>query len=358
MVKSFCRISAEGPAALACWRLQAAPEDCAQLLGRRPGAAPRLVQVGPRGAPWDSGLARATPQGVELHLHGGLGVARALRGWLLAAGWQEDFASAALSAPSAPSAPEWPSAADAARALLHAESPRAAAAWTIFGRRDAEATWRALLDLAPSARADQAWAWLQHAAWAEALERPPTLVLAGPANAGKSSLFNAWIGSERATVADAPGTTRDGIGESVRIGTGARAWQLRLLDTAGLWDEAAGVDALAVARCQSALAVADRVLWVLDAATPPGTRARAALRAARPGDLFLLHRTDLAATWDPIALHPGPWLEGSVRRDAVGLLRALTCALTERMGTEPPLDAWLPFGSALRSRLRAVARGG
>ncbi|HWE40983.1 MAG TPA: GTPase, partial [Gemmatimonadaceae bacterium] len=56
------------------------------------------------------------------------------------------------------------------------------------------------------------------------------VVLAGPPNAGKSSLFNALLGDARALVTPIPGTTRDAI-EAV---IDAPGWPLRLVDTAGL----------------------------------------------------------------------------------------------------------------------------
>lgn len=56
------------------------------------------------------------------------------------------------------------------------------------------------------------------------------VVIAGPPNAGKSSLFNAILGDTRAIVAEVPGTTRDAI--EVRVESGR--WPLRLVDTAGL----------------------------------------------------------------------------------------------------------------------------
>ncbi|MGQ0640227.1 MAG: tRNA uridine-5-carboxymethylaminomethyl(34) synthesis GTPase MnmE [Gemmatimonadaceae bacterium] len=56
------------------------------------------------------------------------------------------------------------------------------------------------------------------------------VVFAGPPNVGKSSLFNALLGQERAIVTDIPGTTRDAIEHSCLIGT----WPVRLVDTAGL----------------------------------------------------------------------------------------------------------------------------
>lgn len=60
------------------------------------------------------------------------------------------------------------------------------------------------------------------------------VVLAGPPNAGKSSLFNAMLGMERAIVHETPGTTRDAIEATVE----ADRWPLRLVDTAGLRESA------------------------------------------------------------------------------------------------------------------------
>jgi tRNA modification GTPase len=56
------------------------------------------------------------------------------------------------------------------------------------------------------------------------------VVLAGPPNAGKSSLFNALLGQERAIVTEIAGTTRDAIEHPCMIGQ----WPVRLVDTAGL----------------------------------------------------------------------------------------------------------------------------
>jgi tRNA modification GTPase len=56
------------------------------------------------------------------------------------------------------------------------------------------------------------------------------VVLAGPPNVGKSSLFNALLGQERAIVTEIAGTTRDAIEHPCLIGQ----WPVRLVDTAGL----------------------------------------------------------------------------------------------------------------------------
>ncbi len=355
MVKDFRRLSAPGAAALSCWRLTAPAEALREVLGTIPGSLPRVVRVGPRAEPLDEGVCFTSHDGagVELHLHGGTGVARALRSWLLAAGWREEPALEWSG-----QVPAWPTADAAYAAFLQAESPRAAAAWSVFAAQDAPAVAAEGRSLAAAERARWAAERLRHAAWAVELERPRVVALAGPANAGKSSLFNAWLGRARATVADAPGTTRDVLGASVSLGVGAAARSMRLLDTAGLWDDATGVDALAVARSARALAEADRVLWVFDAATPPGPRAQAAVAQARAGDVFLLHRTDLGRRWEPRRLRPGPGLEGSRQVEGPELLTRLEASLAANLGPDPGLGAWLPLGAGLRAHLREIAQDG
>lgn len=112
-----------------------------------------------------------------------------------------------------------------------------------------------------------------------------SLVIAGPPNAGKSSLLNRMLGYDRAIVTPIPGTTRDTLEESVSIG-GIR---FRVTDTAGLREaeQADPVEAMGMERSQQSLGAADIVLWLLDASAPAETfpaqfeameRARAAVR--------------------------------------------------------------------------------
>lgn len=68
----------------------------------------------------------------------------------------------------------------------------------------------------------------------EQLRASPWVVLVGEPNAGKSSLFNALIGKERAVVSELAGTTRDVLVEPITIPTQAGPAEVMLADLAGL----------------------------------------------------------------------------------------------------------------------------
>ncbi len=86
------------------------------------------------------------------------------------------------------------------------------------------------------------------------------VVLAGPPNAGKSTLFNALVESEAAITSPIAGTTRDVIERAVAIS----GVPFTFVDTAGLRDgaEADQIEAIGIARAQSELERADLVLWL------------------------------------------------------------------------------------------------
>lgn len=88
------------------------------------------------------------------------------------------------------------------------------------------------------------------------------VALVGRPNVGKSSLFNALLGSDRAIVTDIAGTTRDQIHERFTIGD----IPISLIDTAGLRDTTDTVESIGVERSRRTMADADVVLVLLDAA--------------------------------------------------------------------------------------------
>lgn len=111
---------------------------------------------------------------------------------------------------------------------------------------------------------------------AERLRDGVRVVLAGPPNAGKSTLLNALVGREAAIVSDIAGTTRDRIEVPAAIGGTA----FLFTDTAGLRDETGdAIEAIGMERARAALDAADVILWLGDAADVP--RADAIVIAAQ-----------------------------------------------------------------------------
>ncbi len=94
----------------------------------------------------------------------------------------------------------------------------------------------------------------------ERLREGALCVIAGRPNAGKSSLFNALLGTERAIVTEIPGTTRDAI-EAPAVIAG---FPFRLVDTAGLRHSQDRVEKMGIEVSRKYLAAADLVLYCED----------------------------------------------------------------------------------------------
>ena len=91
----------------------------------------------------------------------------------------------------------------------------------------------------------------------ELLREGALTVLAGRPNSGKSSIFNALVGFERAIVTEVPGTTRDALEATVSLS----GYPFRLVDTAGLRETGERVEALGIEVARRYLARADLVLY-------------------------------------------------------------------------------------------------
>ncbi|HUO81283.1 MAG TPA: tRNA uridine-5-carboxymethylaminomethyl(34) synthesis GTPase MnmE, partial [Gammaproteobacteria bacterium] len=96
------------------------------------------------------------------------------------------------------------------------------------------------------------------------LQEGMTVVLAGRPNVGKSTLLNRLAGREAAIVTEVPGTTRDVLRERIDLD----GLPLHVIDTAGLRDTDDVVEKEGVRRTREQIALADRVLLIVDAADP------------------------------------------------------------------------------------------
>lgn len=144
----------------------------------------------------------------------------------------------------------------------------------------------------------------------ERLHEGALVAFAGRPNAGKSSLFNALLGTERALVTELPGTTRDTIEATTQVD----GWPVRLADTAGLWEAPDRLDAMGVEVSRRYLEAADLVVLCVEGDRPLGADEEEVL-AARSA-LLVRTKADLpssrgargpAAT--PVSAHTGHGLD-------------------------------------------------
>ncbi len=122
-----------------------------------------------------------------------------------------------------------------------------------------------------------------------ATTRGLSLVILGAPNAGKSTLLNRLVGSERAIVTPIPGTTRDIVRETIEIG----GLPVTIADTAGLREDADVVEEIGIERARRAAEDADVVLYLIDATR--GLDARDQAEIARFHALAVYTKRDIAA---------------------------------------------------------------
>ena len=116
------------------------------------------------------------------------------------------------------------------------------------------------------------------------------VTLVGPPNAGKSSVFNKLLTSDRAIVTDIPGTTRDSLSELLNI----EGVPVLLTDTAGVRAAADPIEHLGIERTRQSMADADLIVAVIDGSEPL-TREDESLLIDLPegGYLIALNKSDL-----------------------------------------------------------------
>jgi tRNA modification GTPase len=169
------------------------------------------------------------------------------------------------------------------------------------------------------------------------LTRPWKVVLAGPANAGKSSLINAILGYRRALVYDASGTTRDVLTAITAID----GWPVELADTAGLESSSNAVQGAGLAQARRQLQIADLVVLVFDVTRPWGG-VESDLLSMQTDAVIVHNKSDLAGPREgicPTALrtsaHTGEGIPALMDQIAIRLVP-----------TTPPAGTPMPFTAA------------
>jgi tRNA modification GTPase len=181
------------------------------------------------------------------------------------------------------------------------------------------------------------------------------VAIAGPPNAGKSSLFNALAGAARAIVTDIPGTTRDVLTECVDLDGLA----VTLVDTAGLREAGDPIEAEGIARAREAQRVAALTLVVLDRSAPLSRDDRHVLGSTSAPYLVVANKADLPSAWPAGAIGSDTPTQVSALTGAglADLRRAIVRALTARDDTrDPPAISNLRHLDLVDAAHEAVAR--
>ena len=127
------------------------------------------------------------------------------------------------------------------------------------------------------------------------LRRGIRITILGARNVGKSSLYNALIGEERAIVSPIPGTTRDLLRERIHI----EGFTYYLEDTAGIAETGCEIEARGISIGRRAARGADIVLFVIDGSLAPDESVLEELeRIGGAEKLCVLNKKDLGLSLD------------------------------------------------------------
>ena len=184
-----------------------------------------------------------------------------------------------------------------------------------------------------------------------------TVALMGAPNVGKSSLFNALLGEERAIVTAEPGTTRDLLRETYQ----QAGLLFHVMDTAGLRDADGEAERQGVARGTAAEATARLTLWICDGSRLPRPDEAQRLSGLRRGrDLLLVNKADLpgcdAGPYAALAPEGQPCLQVSAHTgQGLAALKDQLLALATGGRQQELLELDFALNRRQQARLQAAA---
>ncbi|MBI1374019.1 MAG: hypothetical protein GC159_14955 [Phycisphaera sp.] len=195
---------------------------------------------------------------------------------------------------------------------------------------------------------------MRHSNALDRLVTPPTVVLVGMANVGKSTLSNWVMGRASSITADLPGTTRDWVAGLAELPTPIGELAVRWIDTPGLRGvhEADAIEQRAIDLARRVITDADVLISVRD----PATSHPAAHALPRRPDVYVINKADLLSADDASAAavrDPGVVRVSALRGEGVD---ELASAIVDALGIDVDvIDAPTPwaFSEALRGMVQA-----
>jgi tRNA modification GTPase len=167
----------------------------------------------------------------------------------------------------------------------------------------------------------------------EQIREGAIVVIAGPPNAGKSSLFNALLGRSRAIVTEMPGTTRDALEAVIDSGK----WPLRLVDTAGLRETTDRVEQLGIEVSERYLADAHVVLACAETSDSLQETIKVIAKNSSATVLPIRTKADLVSVRDEISANqPGLAVSAETGAGLQELLEAIDELLAREHGEVAP----------------------
>jgi tRNA modification GTPase len=191
---------------------------------------------------------------------------------------------------------------------------------------------------------------LERATTGELLQHGVQIALVGEPNVGKSSLFNALVGSETAIVTDVPGTTRDIIAKSINLD----GLLVHLLDTAGMRDSKDAVEKIGIDRARQASAAADLVLELRDSTMDKLKRTEACIEATNV--LVVNTKIDLVHSSE-LNNEGGVWVSSKTGQGIPELIQRIKEAAGFSLRSDNAFSARKRHINLLQGAFSAVERG-